>query len=180
MACAPSATTSAAGERGSPQRSRTVHQRGSNSLDTLRDHAGAITGGAAKVSGGVANVGISAFGVVTFVLSVTFLTLFGLIELPCTRSAVGALLYRDKRERVEQVTDRIITTTSRYMLGNLAISAICATVYGTTAVILGLHALALALIAGILDLIPNVGRSSPASSSASSRCRSALEPWSPS
>jgi predicted PurR-regulated permease PerM len=131
---------------------------GSNSLDTLRDHAGAITGGAAKVSGGVANVGISAFGVVTFVLSVTFLTLFGLIELPRTRSAVGALVYRDKRERVEQVTDRIITTTSRYMLGNLAISAICATVYGTTAVILGLpYALALALIAGILDLIPNVG-----------------------
>jgi predicted PurR-regulated permease PerM len=132
--------------------------QGSNSLDTLRDHAGAITGGAAKASGGVANVGISAFGVVTFLLSVTFLTLFGLIELPRTRAAVGALLYRDKRERVEQVTDRIITTTSRYMLGNLAISAICATVYGTTAVILGLpYALALALIAGILDLIPTVG-----------------------
>ena len=35
---------------------------------------------------------------------------------------------------------------------------ICATVYGLTAVILGLpHALALALIAGILDLIPNIG-----------------------
>jgi predicted PurR-regulated permease PerM len=44
------------------------------------------------------------------------------------------------------------------MLGNLAISLICATVYGVTAVILGLpYALALALIAGILDLIPNVG-----------------------
>ncbi len=131
---------------------------GSNSLDTLRDHAGAITGGAAKVSGGVAHVGISAFGVVTFAISVTFLTLFGLIELPRTLSAVGALLYRDRRERVEQVTDRIITTTSRYMLGNLAISVICASVYGITAVILGLpYALALALIAGILDLIPNVG-----------------------
>ncbi len=132
--------------------------RGSSSLDTLRDHADAITGGAAKVSGGLTHVGISAFGVVTFVLSVTFLTLFGLIELPRTRSAVGALLHRDKRERVERVTDRVITTTSRYMLGNLAISVICATVYGITAVILGLpYALALALIAGILDLIPNVG-----------------------
>jgi predicted PurR-regulated permease PerM len=131
---------------------------GSNSVDTLRAHAGAITGGAAKVSGGVANVGISAFGVVTFVLSLTFLTLFGLVELPRTRATVGALLYRDKRERVEQVTDRIITTTSRYMLGNLAISMICASVYGITAVILGLpYALALALISGILDLIPNVG-----------------------
>ena len=48
--------------------------------------------------------------------------------------------------------------TSRYLLGNLAISMICATVYGVTAAILGVpYALALALIAGILDLIPNVG-----------------------
>jgi hypothetical protein len=44
------------------------------------------------------------------------------------------------------------------MLGNLAISVICAVVYGVTAVILGLpYALALALIAGILDVIPNIG-----------------------
>ena len=44
------------------------------------------------------------------------------------------------------------------MLGNLAISVICGTVYGVTAVILGLpYPLALAVIAGILDLIPTVG-----------------------
>ena len=44
------------------------------------------------------------------------------------------------------------------MLGNLAISVICGTVYGVTAVILDLpYPLALALIAGFLDLIPTVG-----------------------
>jgi predicted PurR-regulated permease PerM len=44
------------------------------------------------------------------------------------------------------------------MLGNLAISVICATVYGTTAVILGVpYPLALAVLAGLLDLIPNIG-----------------------
>jgi predicted PurR-regulated permease PerM len=44
------------------------------------------------------------------------------------------------------------------MLGNLAISLICGTVYGVTAVILGLpYPLALAVIAGILDLIPTIG-----------------------
>jgi predicted PurR-regulated permease PerM len=62
----------------------------------------------------------------------------GLIDLPRARASIGALLHRDRRERVEQVTDRILTTTSRYMLGNLAISVICATVYGVTAAILGL------------------------------------------
>jgi predicted PurR-regulated permease PerM len=131
---------------------------GSDSLDTLKSHASDITGGVAKVSGGLADVGVSAFGAVALVFSVTFLTLFGLIDEPRVRASIGGLLYRDKRERYERVTDRIVTTTSRYMLGNLAISVICGTVYGVTAVILGLpDALALALIAAILDIIPNVG-----------------------
>ncbi len=131
---------------------------GSGSLDTLREHAGDITKGAGEVSGGIADVGVSAFGAVTLVFSVTFLTVFGLIDAPHARDWIGSLLYRDKRERYLQVADRIIQTTSRYMLGNVAISLICATVYGVTAVILGLpYPLALAVIAGVLDLIPNLG-----------------------
>jgi predicted PurR-regulated permease PerM len=44
------------------------------------------------------------------------------------------------------------------MLGNFAISVICGTVYGVTALVLGLpNPLAMAVIAGILDLIPSVG-----------------------
>jgi predicted PurR-regulated permease PerM len=131
---------------------------GSGSLDTLREHAGDITKGVGRVSGGVADVGVSAFGVVTLVFSVTFLTLFGLVDAPHARDWIGSLLYRDRRDRYLQVADRIIGTTSRYMLGNVAISLICATVYGVTAVILDLpYPLALAVIAGLLDLIPNLG-----------------------
>ncbi len=131
---------------------------GSDSLDTLAQHASEITSGVAKVSGGVADVGVSAFGVVTLVFSVMFLTLFGLIDEPRLRDWVGGLLYRGDRERFLQVADRIVQTTSRYMLGNLAISVICGTVYGVTAVILDVpYPLALAVIAGILDLIPSIG-----------------------
>jgi predicted PurR-regulated permease PerM len=131
---------------------------GSDSLDTLREHAGDITRGVGKASGGVVDVGASAFGAVTLFFSVIFLTLFGLVDEPKWRAWIGSLLYRDKRERYRRVTDRIIHTTSRYMLGNLAISLICGTVYGVTAEILGLpYPLALALIAAILDLIPNIG-----------------------
>ena len=130
----------------------------SEALDVLKAHTSEITSGLGKASGGLAHVGVSAFGAVALVFSVTFLTLFGLIDEPRVRSGIGSLLYRDSRERYERLTDRIIKTTSRYMLGNLAISVICGTVYGITAVILGLpHALALAVIAGILDLIPSVG-----------------------
>ena len=131
---------------------------GSGSLDTLREHASDITSGVGKVSGGVADVGVSAFGAVTLFFSVIFLTLFGLIEEPRVRDWIGGLMYRDKRERYLDVTDRMIHTTSRYMLGNLAISVVCGTVYGVTAVILDMpYPLALALIAATLDLIPTVG-----------------------
>jgi predicted PurR-regulated permease PerM len=135
-----------------------VVNRGSGSLDALSSHTGDITKAAGKVSGGVAHVGISAFGSVTLVFSVIFLTLFGLIEEPHLREWTARLMYRDTRERYLRVTDRIIDTTSRYMLGNVAISLICGTVYGATALVLGLpYPLALAVIAAVLDLVPSIG-----------------------
>jgi predicted PurR-regulated permease PerM len=135
-----------------------VINKGSGSLDTLSSHADEITKGARNVSGGVAHVGVSAFGVVTLVFSVIFLTLFGLIDEPRLRGWIGGLMYPDKRERYLRLTDRIINTTSRYMLGNVAISVICGTVYGLTAVVLGVpYPLALAIIAAFLDLVPNIG-----------------------
>jgi predicted PurR-regulated permease PerM len=131
---------------------------GSDAPALLKKHAGDIVNGVKQLSGGVTKVGVSAFGVVTVGVSVVFMTLFLLIDLPGLRSWIGGLLYRDSRVRVEQVTDKIIHSTSRYMLGNLVISLICALTYGITAAILGLpYALALALIAGILDMIPNIG-----------------------
>ena len=130
----------------------------SGSLETLREHTSDITKGVGKFSGGVADVGVSAFGAVAVFFSVVFMTLFGLTDAPHLRDWIAGLLYPDKREHFRAVTDRIVHTTSRYMLGNLAISLICATVYGVTALILDLpYPLALALIAGVLDLIPNIG-----------------------
>ena len=131
---------------------------GSDAPDLLSKHAGDIVNGVKRVSGGVMDIGVSAFGAITLAVSVVFMTLFLLVDLPGLRSWAGGLIHRDSRLRVERVTDRIIQTTSRYMLGNLAISLICAITYGVTAEILGLpYPLALALIAGILDLIPNIG-----------------------
>jgi predicted PurR-regulated permease PerM len=132
--------------------------RDSGSLDTLRQHAPDIATGAGKVSRGVADVGVTALGAVALFFSLLFLTLFGLIDEPRLRGWIGALLFRDDRRRFAHVADRIVRTTSRYMLGNLAISLVCATVYGITAVVLALpYPLALAVVAGILDLVPSVG-----------------------
>ena len=130
----------------------------SGALEALRKHAREITSGVGRVSAGVAQVGVSAFEAITLAVSIVILTHLGLVDEPRVRHRIGSLLYRDGRERFLRVTDRIIQTTSRYMLGNLAISLVCGTVYGVTALILGVpYALALAVIAGILDLIPNIG-----------------------
>jgi predicted PurR-regulated permease PerM len=129
-----------------------------NFLDTLKSHTSDITKNVGKVTGGVAHVGLSAFGAVTLILSLFFLTLFGLLDAPRTQAWIAGLMYPDTRERYLRVSDRIVHSTSRYMLGNLAISVICGTVYGTTAVILDVpYPLALAVVAGILDLVPNIG-----------------------
>jgi predicted PurR-regulated permease PerM len=131
---------------------------GSGALETIREHAGDITKGVGKLSGGVVDVGVSAAGGVTLFFAAVFLTLFGLIDEPRLRDSIAALLYRDEREHYGRVTSRIVAATSRYMLGNLAISVVCGTVYGVTAAILGLpYPLALAIVAGLLDLIPSVG-----------------------
>ena len=131
---------------------------GSKSLDTLKQHSSEIVSGVGKVSGGVAQVGFSAFGAVALFFSVIFLTLFGLIEEPRARDWIGSLMHPDTRSRYGQLADRIVRMTSRYMLGNLAISVICGTVYGVTAAILGVpYPLAIAVIAALLDLVPNVG-----------------------
>jgi predicted PurR-regulated permease PerM len=130
----------------------------SGALETLRTHARDITGSVGSVSAGVAQVGVTAFESLTLAVSIVVLTHLGLVDEPRVRRRIGSLLYRDDRERFLRVTDRIIQATSRYMLGNLAVSLVCGTVYGLTALILGVpYALALGVIAGILDLIPNVG-----------------------
>ena len=67
------------------------------------------------------------------------------------------------------------------MLGNLAISVVCGTVYGITAVILDVpYPLALAVIAAILDLIPSIGATIAGVIIAIVAASVGLERWSPS
>jgi predicted PurR-regulated permease PerM len=114
--------------------------------------------GTGKALGGVFGVASGVFGATIALFSLVFMTLFLLMDLPKFRRAGASLLFPDARERVDRVTDEIVAMTSRYMLGNISISVICGFTYGLTAVILGVpYPVALAVIAGLLDLIPNVG-----------------------
>ena len=66
-----------------------------------------------------------------------FLTLFLMIDLPRLIGAVDSLLDPRGSDRWNRMSERIITAVSRTMLGNIAISIICGTIYGVSAWILG-------------------------------------------
>ena len=130
----------------------------SHVVETLQKHAGAIVSGVGHAAGGVLGVAASAFGVFVLGFSVLFMTLFLVMDLPKYLTSLTSVMNNDSAVRWRRINDEIIRSTSRYMIGNIAISIICAAVYGVTAVVLGLpDALALAVIAGFLDMIPNIG-----------------------
>jgi predicted PurR-regulated permease PerM len=92
------------------------------------------------------------------VFAVAFLTLFLLIDLPRLERGLHSLLEPATSERVAGLRTQITETISRYALGAVVIATIAGTVEGTTAWLLGApFPLALALIAGLTGLVPQVG-----------------------
>jgi predicted PurR-regulated permease PerM len=103
-------------------------------------------------------LGGKVFGAGLTVFTLTFMTLFLLVDLPQLSAAVRSLLFPDASERVERLEQSITATIGRYAIGAVAIAAIAGTIQGTAAWILGApFALALGIIAGMLGLIPQVG-----------------------
>jgi predicted PurR-regulated permease PerM len=100
----------------------------------------------------------SVFGAVLAVFTIVFVALFVLIDMPKIKAAVASLLAPSQRELTLDVWERITVTISRWAIGAAVIAVIAGTVQGTTAWLLGSsYALALGVIAGFLDLIPNLG-----------------------
>jgi len=95
---------------------------------------------------------------VLILVTAIFLTLFLLIDLPRLIGGVDSLLDPRGSDRWHRMSERIITAVSRTMLGNIAISIICGTLYGLSAWLLGTpFPVVLGVISGLLDLIPMVG-----------------------
>jgi predicted PurR-regulated permease PerM len=126
--------------------------------EKVQENAKAIAEGIADAAGGLLGVAVSGFSLVLGLVTAVFLTLFLIMDLPRLIRAVDSLLDPPGSERLERIFPTIVTAVSRTMLGNIAISIICGTIYGLSAWALGLpFPLALAFIAGFLDLIPMVG-----------------------
>ena len=103
-------------------------------------------------------VGGRIFGFGLGALSIVFMTLFLVIELPNLSRSLHSVLFPRESTRMAMLEERITRTIGRYALGAMVIAMIAGTVQGTAAWLLGVpFALALGIIAGLLGLIPQVG-----------------------
>ena len=113
----------------------------------LPDAASALLG----VAGGV-------FGSVLSLVTLTFLALFLLMERPTITDWLFGFAPPASEARWRPVLEDSIRAVSSSLIGNVAISIVAATVAGVSAWIFGLpFPLVLAVITGLLDLIPQVG-----------------------
>ena len=127
-----------------------VEKAKSVAVDAAKD----IPGAAVNLLGAAAGAIGDAFMLVTL----GFLTLFGLIAKPQLVLAGLDLMRPPVAARVGRTIDEVAHTISFALLGNIVISVIAGTVVGVTAVLIDAPSpMVLALIVGLFDLIPQVG-----------------------
>ena len=103
------------------------------------------------IAGGFFTVFIAGF-------TILFTCLFLLTDVGNLKRALTSVLLPGDDARWLTVWERVTETISRWAIGVIVIAAIAGTIQGTTAWLLGSsYAIALGVIAGLLDMIPNIG-----------------------
>jgi predicted PurR-regulated permease PerM len=122
--------------------------------DALKDLAAGLPEAASTVLGIAGGV----FGSVLSLVTLTFLALFLLMERPSITDWLFGFTAPATEARWRPVLDESILAVSSTLIGNVAVSLIAATVAGVSAWAFGLpFPVVLAVITGLLDLIPQVG-----------------------
>jgi predicted PurR-regulated permease PerM len=98
------------------------------------------------------------FGVFLAGFTILFICLFFIADVENMKRALGSVLMPGERERWLGVWERVTESVSRWAIGVVVIATIAGTTQGVTAWLLGSSfALGLGVIAGLLDMIPNIG-----------------------
>ncbi len=141
--------------------------RESDELSWLGDSgaAGNVQAGADEASvavpdaiSAVLGVAGSLFGLFIAAFTILFICLFLLTDIGNLKRSLASVLMPDQEARWMPVWDRVTEAVSRWAIGVVVVATFAGTVQGTTAWLLGSsYALALGVIAGLLDMIPNIG-----------------------
>ncbi len=127
--------------------------------------AGNVQDGAEEVSVSVpdaisAVLGLASDFFTLFIVAFTilFICLFLLTDIGNLKRSLASVLMPGQEARWMPVWDRVTEAVSRWAIGVVVVASIAGTVQGTTAWLLGSsYAVALGVIAGLLDMIPNIG-----------------------
>ncbi len=141
--------------------------RESDELESLGDSGAAenVQSGAETVSTSVpetiqAMLGIAGdfFSIFLAAFTILFICLFLLSDIANLKRSLASMLMPGEDERWLAVWERVTELVSRWAIGVVVISVIAGVTQGTTAWLLGSsYAVALGVIAGLLDMIPNIG-----------------------
>jgi predicted PurR-regulated permease PerM len=146
----------------------TVEQlRASDELSGLGDSGAAenVQSGSEQVSSSVPDAISAVLGIAGGFFSsflacftILFICLFLLSDVANLKRALGSVLMPGEDERWLGVWERVTSSISRWAIGVVVIAACAGVTQGLTAWLLGSsYALGLAVIAGLLDMIPNIG-----------------------
>jgi len=107
---------------------------------------------------GVLGIAGSFFGIFLAGFTILFICLFLLSDIVNLKRALASVLMPGEDDRWLDVWERVTTSISRWAIGVVIIATIAGTTQGLTAFLLGSsYAVALGVIAGLLDMIPNIG-----------------------
>jgi predicted PurR-regulated permease PerM len=127
--------------------------------------AGNVQSGAEEISlsipdaiSAVLGIAGSFFTVFLAGFTILFICLFLLTDVGNLKRSLTSVLMPGEDARWLDVWERVTETISRWAIGVIIIATIAGTIQGTTAWLLGSsYAIALGVIAGLLDMIPNIG-----------------------
>ncbi len=108
--------------------------------------------------GGVVQVGLSILNGAAAFLTVCILTIYFISSLHSIKGVLVNLVAKSKRERLAHIVDQVVTSVGRYVMGQVSVASINASVVFITLLFAGVeYAVVLAFIDFLLVLVPVVG-----------------------
>jgi predicted PurR-regulated permease PerM len=130
----------------------------SGAAENVQDGAEQISVSVPDAIKSVLGIASGLFGLFIAGFTILFTCLFLLTDVANLKRSLASVLMPGQEERWLVVWERVTEAVSRWAIGVVVIATIAGTVQGTTAWLLGSsYALALGVIAGLFDMIPNLG-----------------------
>jgi predicted PurR-regulated permease PerM len=126
--------------------------------DNVQEGADSVSASVPDAISKVLGIAGDFFSIFVASFTILFICLFFLTDVGNLKRSLASVLKPGEDERWLNVWERVTESVSRWAIGVVVIATIAGTTQGVTAWLLGSSfALALGVIAGLLDMIPNLG-----------------------